>query len=76
VAILKGVENAGQGGKRGHSNMDHWETTEEIKAAARKRRRLNAKSQISLGLAEREDHSEELSRSKPEKDITAADKSD
>ena len=43
MAILKGKSNAGQGGKRGHSNMDHWMYTEEIKEAARKARRLEAK---------------------------------
>jgi hypothetical protein len=55
VAISKGVENAGQGGKRGHSNMDHWETTAELKEASRKRRRLAAKRQIALGLKQRDD---------------------
>ena len=49
---MKGRPAAGQGGKRGHSNMDHWEFNEEIKEAARKRRRLEAKEQISLGLTE------------------------
>ena len=53
MAISKGVADAGQGGKRGHSNMDHWEFNDEIKEAARKRRRLNAKSEVQLGLAER-----------------------
>jgi hypothetical protein len=36
----------GQGGKRGHSNMCHWEYTEEIKRLARKARRRQAKLQI------------------------------
>lgn len=52
MAIMKGRPDAGQGGKRGHSNMDHWEFNEEIKDAARKRRRLEAKEQISSGLIE------------------------
>jgi hypothetical protein len=52
VAILKGKANAGQGGKIGHSNQDHWEFTDEIKAAARKRRRLQAKKEISAALTE------------------------
>ena len=55
MAILKGPADAGQGGKRGHSNMDHWEFTEEIKAAARKRRRIEAKIEITRGLADLED---------------------
>jgi hypothetical protein len=52
VAIMKGLADAGQGGRRGHSNMDHWETNDEIKEAARKRRRLQAKDEIDAGLAE------------------------
>ena len=52
MAILKGKANAGQGGKIGHSNQDHWITTEEIKEAARKWRRLQATSEIAAGLKE------------------------
>ena len=59
MAIMKGVADAGQGGKRGHSNMDHWEFNDEIKSAARKRRRLAAKAEIKQGLAE-------LDKEKPE----------
>jgi hypothetical protein len=33
----------GQGGKRGHSNMTHWNYTEEIKRRSKKRRRLETK---------------------------------
>jgi hypothetical protein len=47
MAIGRGKPDGGQGGKRGHSNMDHWEFTEEIKQASRKRRRLEAKRQTS-----------------------------
>jgi len=52
MSILKGKPDAGQGGKRGHSNQDHWEFTEEIKLAAKKRRRYQAKRQTSEGLKE------------------------
>ena len=52
MAIIKGKANAGQGGKIGHSNQDHWLYTEEIKEAARKWRRLQAKSEIAAGLKE------------------------
>jgi len=52
VSILKGKPDAGQGGKRGHSNQDHWEFTEEIKEAAKKRRRHQAKKEIAEGLKE------------------------
>jgi hypothetical protein len=34
----------GSGGKRGHSNMVHWEYTEEIKQRSRKARRRAAKT--------------------------------
>lgn len=54
MAILKGLTDAGQGGKRGHSNMDHWEFNDEVKSASRKRRRLAAKIEIKDGLAELE----------------------
>jgi peptidyl-tRNA hydrolase len=36
----------GQGGRRGHSNMTHWVSTEEIKSAARIRRRRESKAII------------------------------
>ncbi len=29
----------GSGGKRGHSNMEHWTYSDEIKKAARRKRR-------------------------------------
>ncbi len=34
----------GSGGKRGHSNMTHWDYTEEIKRRSRKLRRVEAKA--------------------------------
>jgi hypothetical protein len=49
MAISKGRADAGQGGRRGHSNMDHWDYTEAIKLAAKKARRLEAKRQIQEG---------------------------
>jgi hypothetical protein len=52
MGILKGKPDGGQGGKRGHSNMDHWVYTEEIKEASRKRRRISAKLEIREGLIE------------------------
>ena len=62
MGILKGRPDAGQGGKRGHSNMDHWEFNEEIKEAARKRRRHRAKIEIKSGLAELEEETSESSQ--------------
>ena len=38
--------------KLGHSNQDHWEFTEEIKLAAKKRRRLNARRETSDAMRE------------------------
>jgi hypothetical protein len=52
LAITKGKANAGQGGKIGHSNQNHWGFTEEVKDAARKWRRLQAKSEVAAGLSE------------------------
>ena len=52
MGILKLKTEGGSGGKRGHSNMDHWMTTEEIKTATRKRRRLNSKTLIAKELGE------------------------
>jgi ketosteroid isomerase-like protein len=43
MGIPKGPTEGGSGGKRGHSNMEHWMTTEEIKSATKKRRRLDSK---------------------------------
>jgi hypothetical protein len=42
----------GQGGKRGHSNMTHWEPTEEIKVATRVLRRRQARAEIDDQLSE------------------------
>lgn len=47
MAILKLKTEGGQGGRRGHSNMCHWDYTEAIKIASRKRRRLESKMIIS-----------------------------
>lgn len=45
-AVKHHKTEGGQGGRRGHSNMNHWVTTEEIKAATRLLRRREAKQQI------------------------------
>ena len=54
MAIIKGKADAGQGGRIGHSNQNHWGPTEEIKTNARRWRRQQAKAEIGEGLAERE----------------------
>lgn len=42
----KNKTEGGSGGKRGHSNMCHWETTEEIKEKSKIRRRQIDKEAI------------------------------
>lgn len=42
---IKKIEG-GSGGKRGHSNMTHWEFTEVIKHQAKKKRRIQSKKII------------------------------
>lgn len=46
MGIPKGPTEGGSGGKRGHSNMEHWGYTDEVKEAARKRRRIEDKQVI------------------------------
>jgi hypothetical protein len=43
VGLKRIRSEGGTGGKRGHSNMEHWAYTREIKDAARIRRRINDK---------------------------------
>lgn len=50
MGTLKLKTEGGQGGRRGHSNMAHWVTTEEIKFAARGRRRREGKAAIARAL--------------------------
>lgn len=61
MGLRKGPAEGGSGGKRGHSNMEHWGYTDEVKDTARKRRRLEGKR-----IAEEEKqnlHEDENSRS-------------
>ena len=46
MALDKGKTEAGQGGRLGHSNMNHWDYTEHIKAASRRVRRKQGKELI------------------------------
>jgi hypothetical protein len=39
MSLGKQKIEGGQGGKRGHSNMCHWDFTEDIKSKSRKKRR-------------------------------------
>ena len=40
----------GQGGRRGHSNMSHWEYTEVIKVESKKARRRYGKELVHAAL--------------------------
>lgn len=51
MSTMKLKTEGGQGGRRGHSNMAHWVTTEEIKDAARGRRRREGKAIITRELS-------------------------
>lgn len=46
MGVYKGPTEGGSGGRRGHSNMEHWGFTDEVKEAARRRRRLEDKSEV------------------------------
>ena len=52
MSLAKGPTEGGSGGKRGHSNMEHWGYTGEVKLAAKKRRRLESKKLASDALTE------------------------
>ncbi|MDX6402822.1 MAG: hypothetical protein QOH70_277 [Blastocatellia bacterium] len=67
MAIAKGRSDGGQGGKRGHSNMDHWDFTEDIKLAAKKSRRLEAKNDVKEGVGEYHDDATTQSSEESEK---------
>jgi len=43
MSYNKGPTEGGSGGKRGHSNMEHWTYTEEIKESSKKHRRKEDK---------------------------------
>jgi hypothetical protein len=48
----KGKTRAGSGGKRGHSNMDHWLFNDEEKEYARRRARLEGKEAVRAATGE------------------------
>ena len=55
MARNKGPTEGGSGGKRGHSGMEHWEKTDEIKKATRGQRRVEDKAAARDGTAELND---------------------
>jgi hypothetical protein len=46
MGISKGPTERGIGGKRGHSGMEHWGFTDEVKEAANRRRRIDDKESV------------------------------
>jgi hypothetical protein len=54
-ALKKHKLEGGHGRKLGHSNMDHWVTTSEIKNATRRARRRSDKKIIRDNLKEKND---------------------
>ncbi|HTU27597.1 MAG TPA: hypothetical protein VMF30_19460 [Pirellulales bacterium] len=46
MGTQKGPSEGGSGGKRGHSNMEHWDYSDDVKAAAKRRRRLDDKKAV------------------------------
>lgn len=55
MSIPKGPTEGGSGGKRGHSNMEHWGYTDEVKQASRRRRRLEDKQSVASEIQEQTD---------------------
>jgi len=55
MGIPKGPTESGSGGRRGHSGMEHWGFTDEVKEAARRRRRLGDKQEVRDQSAEPDD---------------------
>ncbi len=58
MSNLKGPTEGGSGGKRGHSNMEHWVTTEELKESSKIRRRKNDKNEIQQQIRNSINHNE------------------
>ena len=46
MGVFKGPTEGGSGGRRGHSGMEHWGFTDEVKEASRRRRRLEDKQEV------------------------------
>lgn len=59
MANTKGKTEGGSGGKRGHSNMNHWVKTEEIKDGAKRQRRQEDKMKSEFGISEIDDNLKE-----------------
>jgi hypothetical protein len=55
MGLKKGPSEGGSGGKLGHSGMDHWAYTDEVKETARRRRRIEDKEVVWEQESDRED---------------------
>jgi hypothetical protein len=55
MGLKKGPSEGGSGGKLGHSGMDHWGYTDEVKETARRRRRIEDKEVVREQEIDRED---------------------
>ncbi len=60
MGTYKGPTEGGSGGKRGHSNMEHWVTTEEIKESTKSLRRNNDKKEINSAMNNYRNESNQL----------------
>ena len=59
MGTTKGPSEGGSGGKRGHSNMEHWGYTEEVKGDAKRIRRIEDKKKSKAGIKDYKDKSKE-----------------
>jgi len=62
MGVYKGPTEGGSGGKRGHSNMEHWTYTEELKESSRKQRRKEDKKEIGQGISDTSEKQEVSSK--------------
>lgn len=62
MGTYKGPTEGGSGGKRGHSNMEHWTDTKELKDSSKKRRRKEDETVADQG-AEESSHGEPVDKS-------------
>ena len=50
MSNYKGPTEGGSGGKRGHSNMEHWTKSAELKDSSRVQRRIDDKRESLAGI--------------------------
>lgn len=65
MANWKGPSEGGSGGKRGHSSMEHWTRTDDLKTSSRKRRRGHDKTSAIEGLEEHENDESDTDEDDP-----------